>query len=77
MSGHFNHKTNIWYDLKNPIGPRRTVVSINPQSDATYITFSCGHVGSFNQIFDYSKEKELSCFECIYASDNVTRKEQR
>jgi hypothetical protein len=77
MSGHFNHTTNTWYDLRDVSGPRREVVSINQQPEATYITFSCGHVGNFNQIFDYSKEKQLSCFHCIYAADNVIRKEVR
>ena len=77
MSGHFNHKTNTWYDLKDVSGPRREVVSIDSQSNGTYITFVCGHVGTFNQIFDYSKEKTLNCHGCLYAADNVIRKEER
>ena len=77
MSGHFNYTTNTWYDLRDVQGPRRDVVSINQQSEATYITLACGHVGNFNQIFDYSKEKQMHCFDCMYAVDNVIRKEQR
>lgn len=77
MSGHFNHTTNTWYDLRDQCGPRREVVAIDSQSHGTFITFTCGHVGRFNQIFDYSKEKTLCCFDCIYADDNVIRKEQQ
>jgi hypothetical protein len=77
MSGHFNYETNTWYDLRDVCGPQRAVVSIAEQSNGTFITFSCGHIGQFNQIFDYSRTASLSCHACIYASDNVIRKEVR
>ena len=62
-------------DVRDSSGPKRTVLLVNPQSEATYLTFDCGHVGSFAQHFSYKTGEAMSCFSCRFAADNVIGEE--
>lgn len=64
----------FYYRTKDSRGPMRVVLNVDEQADGTYITFSCGHTGTFNQIFHYS-DPEMRCFQCRLAEDNVISKE--
>ena len=78
MAGHFNHSTNTWYDLRNACGPQRKIVDVDASgSGSTMITNSCGHIAPHANHFHYKVGTEHSCFQCIYADDNVIRKEVR
>lgn len=47
----------------DPRGPFRKVVSVEWTPKMVLITFECGHVGHFNQIYTYDAP-EYRCFNC-------------
>lgn len=54
-------------DLLNtvdPRGPHREITAIDCQPHGTFITKSCGHTGTHNQIFQYKVGEDIRCFQC-------------
>lgn len=68
-------KSKTRYNVRDCCGPKRQVVSVNCQPEATYVTLSCGHVENCNQIYHYPVGSDLSCFGCRFIPENVISSE--
>lgn len=72
-----------WFNRPDPRGPHKRWVTIQDGTSETLVTFECGHVGRFNQIFDYSLDAEHRCFDCgrlelaAYDAEQILTEAQR
>lgn len=48
----------------DPRGPVRTITSVNFTAEITYLTLSCGHINTANQIFHYKVGNDSRCMKC-------------
>lgn len=48
----------------DPRGPIRTILNVDKQPEAAYVTLSCGHTRPLNPIYNYLVGTSCHCFEC-------------